>query len=61
MKRRHPKRRWKKWRWRLWTQPWSAKPFYSALEQRAFDRELARIKARNNVALTVGRIAYGLR
>lgn len=57
MKKKQLLSRWKRWRLTLW----SDRPFYSVLEQRAFDLELARAKAQSNVALTISKVAYGLR
>lgn len=51
-----------RWRWsRLWTAAWFERPFYSVSEQKCFDQEMARLRAQTNVALTVSKVAYGLR
>jgi hypothetical protein len=51
-----------RWRWStIWSSGRFSRPFYSVTEQRAFDLEMVRLRAQHNVALTVSKVAYGLR
>lgn len=62
MKRNRSRHNDKRWRWsNLWSSERFSHPFYSAAEQRAFDLEMVRLRSQNNVALTISKVAYGLR
>lgn len=61
-RKRSPSNKDSRWRWsNLWSNVWADRPFYSVSEQKVFDLEMARLRAQTNVALTVSKVAYGLR